>query len=609
MTEPKKHPLRDVFAAQQIIDEHNAAEPRDPVRIIDPASYTDLGNAKRFVSLHQRNIKYVKKWKSWMIWNGKRWEPRDLTGMVPLVEEMITSMINEANGMTHGDDSEKLRKHAKASEAEGRIMATIRLSQGQPGITAEPDDFDNHKYLINVMNGTINLRSGEFREFRREDRLTQMANTAYDEKATAPIWGTFLQRIMQNDNSMISFLQRAAGYVMTGDTSEECIFMLYGTGANGKSKFIDALAFVLGEYARKTAIHTVLEAKSESAISSDVAALRGVRFTYAAEPNKGKRLDEGKIKDITGREKISCCRKYCEPEEWQPQFKMFMSANHKIVFRGADEGIHRRIKFLPFSVKIPDAEKDTNLDQKLHTEAPGILNWMLAGVKSWLDVGLGFPEAAKIATKTYFEEMDTLGEFLEDCCILEPNLFIPFDDLYSIYIQWCEYKRTYIMTSKALSQSLNERDIISDKVKGIRGKKGINLNTSVQSALDYSMPISKCLDRLDRKIPLKSYIENRGSISEVLNNVSNVSNPSIDSDITTNSLSVQSVQSVNNINNIIIEIKALYDHINKPDTINELEHLKENIITQLMCKQEYDDYEDEQLNRIVDDYFKARGWM
>lgn len=593
--------LKQALAAKEVLDDYNKN-----VRVIDITNLTDLGNAKRFVSMHQRNIKFVKKWKCWMIWTGKRWENRDNAGMVPLVEEMIMQILNEAGGMISSDESEKLRKHAKSTEAEGRIMATIRLAQGLPGITADPDDFDNNKYLFNVINGTINLRSGEFREFRREDLLTQTANVIYDPGARAPTWGAFLDRIMANDATMISFLQRAAGYAITGDCSEEAVFLLYGTGANGKSKFIDALAFMMGEYSKKTAVHTVMEMKNESAISSDVAALKGVRFAYASEPNKGRRLDEGKIKDMTGREKISCTRKFCEPEEYQPQFKLFISFNHKPVIRSVDDGIHRRIMFIPFDVKIPDAEKDKGLDEKLHAEASGILNWVLSGVRMWLESGLKFPEKAKKATENYFDEMDSLGEFLDDCCIIEPSQFIPFDDLYNIYVQWCEYKRSYVMTNKAFSQSLNERDIISDKQKGIRGKKGINLNTSVQSALDYSMPISKCLDALDRNLSHRSYIED---LVHIDGNVSNVSNVSTDNYIYTNSQSVQSVQSVHNIN-ILKLLSEKYNKFNKPESIIELGRLQDTmelyILTELDNIEGIDDVD---IRRIIDDYFHSRQWQ
>jgi len=598
--------FKKVLEAQMVIEEYDKKHNLKPPQIIDPASYTDLGNAKRFVCLHQRNIRYVKKWKCWMVWDGKRWVSRDIMGMVPLVEEMITSMYAEANAHNSSDESEKLRKHARGTEALTKIMATIQLSQGQPGMTAEPDDFDKNKYLINVMNGTINLHSGEFREFRREDMLTQMTNVVYDENATAPVWDKFLARIMDNDVSMISFLQRAAGYALTGDCSEECIFMLYGTGANGKSKFIDALAFMMGQYSKKTAVHTVMEMKNESALSSDVAALKGVRFAYASEPNKGKRLDEGKIKDMTGREKIPCCRKFCEPEEYQPHFKLFISFNHKPVIKSVDNGIQRRIRFIPFDVKIPDSEKDMGLDEKLHAEAPGILNWVLSGVKAWQDIGLGFPDKAKKATETYFDEMDTLGEYIDDCCELDPASFTPFDIIYESYINWCELSRNFVMSGKNFSQSLNERDIRSKKVQGIRGKIGLKLKNICPSVLPLPTPKNIGEDALDRNLSHRSSYRGVTHMNDVVSNVSNVSK---DNYILINSQSVQSVQSVNNINNLTMKIIELLDKINKPDTINELSKLKEDVIFKIMCLPEYDELNDETLKRIVDEYCKSRGWQ
>jgi len=575
--------------------------------------YTDLGNAKRFVDFHKGNLRYVPIWKTWMIYDGKRWVEKDNSGIVPCVDQVLQNMHKEAEEMDRNSDGLELLDHAEKSESEHHIMAMIRLAQGLPGVAIDPDDFDKDKYLFNVINGTIDLRMGAFREFRREDLITQTANVLYDDKAVAPVWTAFLKRIMQDDESMITFLQRAAGYALTGDSSEECIFMLYGTGANGKSKFIDALAFMMGEYARKTAIHTVMEMKNESALSSDIAALKGVRFAYASEPNKGKRLDEGKIKDVTGREKISCCRKFCEPEEYQPQFKLFISFNHKPVIKSVDEGLHRRIRFIPFDVKIPDAEKDKHLDHKLHAEAPGILNWVIAGVQAWQDTGLGFPDKAKAATDTYFDEMDALGEFLETCCELGNEYFMKFQTLFNLYVMWCKNKKQYQLSDKAFSQSLNEREIVSEKKQGVRIKRGCHLNanfTSVQSVLDSGRTDLDAWTDVDRCFcitpPLLAHMR-------MDSNVSNLSNLSGDNGNTIKTQSVQSVQSVQEkIRDIL---KKEYEKTEKPHSLIHLEKVKDQMEVHIMSKLECENDENNANNddlstikRVISAFSKSRGW-
>jgi putative DNA primase/helicase len=585
----------------------------DHLNEIKQLPYTDLGNAKRFVEFHRGNLRYVPVWKTWMIYDGKRWIEKDNSGIVPCVDQVLQNMHVEAGKMDRNSDGAELLDHAEKSESEHHIMAMIRLAQGLPGVAIDPDDFDKDKYLINVINGTVDLRTGTFREFRREDMITQVANVTYDNNATAPIWAGFLKRIMQDDESMITFLQRAAGYALTGDSSEECIFMLYGTGANGKSKFIDALAFMMGEYARKTAIHTVMEMKNESALSSDIAALKGVRFAYASEPNKGKRLDEGKIKDVTGREKISCCRKFCEPEEYQPQFKLFISFNHKPVIKSVDEGLHRRIRFIPFSVKIPDAEKDKDLDRKLHAEAPGILNWALQGVKAWQENGIGFPDKAKAATETYFDEMDSLGEFLETCCVIGKECSVSFQLLYNLFLKWCEYKHIYKLSDKAFSQALNERDIISEKAKGVRIKRGCQMNanlTSVHLSIDNGLLDISYLDALDR---LFSHSPPLSTTVTCNNNVSNVSNASNGNG---NGIISQSVQSVQSVQEKIRDIlKKEYEKIPKPNSFIHLEKLKDQMEVHIMSNldpeiDENNENKDDNytIKTLISNFCKSRGW-
>jgi putative DNA primase/helicase len=575
--------------------------------------YTDLGNAKRFVEFHKGNLRYVPVWKTWMVYNGSRWIEKDNSGIVPCVDQVLQNMHIEAEKMERNSDGAELLDHAEKSESEHHIMAMIRLAQGLPGVAIDPDDFDKDKYLFNVINGTVDLKTQTFREFRREDMMTQIANVKYDVEAEAPVWSGFLKRIMQDDESMITFLQRAAGYALTGDSSEECIFMLYGTGANGKSKFIDALAFMMGEYARKTAIHTIMEMKYESALSSDIAALKGVRFAYASEPNKGKRLDEGKIKDVTGREKISCCRKFCEPEEYQPQFKLFISFNHKPVIKSVDEGLYRRIRFIPFDVKIPDAEKDKQLDHKLHAEAPGILNWVLAGVQAWHENGLGFPDKVRAATDTYFDEMDALGEFLETCCEVGEGYFMKFQTLFNLYVMWCKYKKIYQLSDRTFSQSLNERGIVSDKRQGVRIKRGCHLNeifVSVQSVLDSGRTDFDGVDTLDRCFTLSPPLNDHTRMNSNVSNVSNASNGNGNGMI---SRSVQSVQSVQEkIRDIL---KKEYEKTPKPHSFIHLEKLKDqmevHIMSNLECEiDENNENKDDNytIKTLICNFCKSRGW-
>jgi phage/plasmid-associated DNA primase len=169
--------IKEALAAQAIVDEYNKTTPAP--QIIEVQKYTDLGNAKRFVALHWGNIRYVPAWKCWMVWDGKRWVGKDDRIFVPLVDEMICSMFADATGLISSEDSERLKKHAKATEAENRIMATIRLAASQPGVQADPDDFDTNKYLLNFINGTVDLHTKRIKPFDREDMITRMCAIPY----------------------------------------------------------------------------------------------------------------------------------------------------------------------------------------------------------------------------------------------------------------------------------------------------------------------------------------------------------------------------------------------------------------------------------------------
>ena len=304
---------------------------------------------------------------------------------------------------------------------------------------------------------------------------------------------------------------------------------------------------------------------------------------------------------------VSCCKKFCAPEEYMPQFKLFISFNHKPVMKGADDGIKSRIKMIPFMVKIPVNERDTKLSGKLQREAEGILNWMLEGCKMWQEGGLKEPQKVHDATETYFDEMDLIGEFLETCCVVGPENFISFDPLYSFYIMWCKYKHCYPQSSKAFSQSFNEKNLMSGKNKGVRGKWGVKLNerlTSVQSKIDGG---EDCVDRwtdVDRCFLFKDYMEDATCIADInQSNLSNLSTTSFESassdnvkDVNTlDLLPVQSVQSVlSNISKEYIEthIENRYKSVDKssnPDGLHTL--IVEEVINELDIGKYGDSYE------------------
>jgi putative DNA primase/helicase len=344
-----------------------------------------------------------------------------------------------------------------------------------PPIPILPDALDADPWLLNVANGTIDLRTGELRAHRREDLLTRLAPVEYDPDAQAPCWAAFLERIFAGDGELIGFLRRAVGYSLTGQTGEQVFFILHGTGANGKSTLLEALGAMLGDYGAKTPTETLL-IKRSAGISNDVARLRGARLVTAVEAEDGQRLAESLVKQLTGGDTITARFLYQEAFEFAPTFKLWLATNHKPTIRGTDYAIWRRIRLIPFAVTIPEKEQDRTLPDKLKAELPGILAWAVRGCLEWQREGLGLPEAVKAATAAYQVEQDTLAAWLDACCILSPTATARAGQLYKNYRAWAEENGERPMTGHKFGRTLTERGF--DKYKDRAGWAYVGLGVA-----------------------------------------------------------------------------------------------------------------------------------
>lgn len=422
----------------------------------DGHNLTDLGNARRLVALHGTNIRYCYPWGKWLVWDGRRWA-RDETGKLErLAKETVKSIYAEAAEIADEKYRQAVAQHALRTESEGRRKAMIASAMSEPGVPILPEHLDRDPWLFNVLNGTLDLKTGKLRPHDRTDLLTKTASVDRDPIATCPNFLAFLERILPGP--IISFLQKALGYSMTGITREQVLFFLYGLGANGKSTLLEVIQALLGDYATQTSSDTFLVKPRGGAIPNDLAALKGARFVAAAEVEAGRRMAEVLIKQLTGGDKITARFLHGEFFEFKPTFKLWLSANHKPVIRGTDHAIWRRIRLLPFTVQIPKEEQDRELPEKLKAELPGILNWALAGCLQWQYGGLEPPEEVTSATQTYREEMDVMADFLAERCFLAPGASATAEELYSTYTKWSEdagEKRP--MSQRSFGMALTER--------------------------------------------------------------------------------------------------------------------------------------------------------
>jgi putative DNA primase/helicase len=435
---------------------------------------TDLGNAERLIDAYGTDLRYCVTWSQWLVWNGRYWQPDETGEINRLAKKTVRGIYQEA---AQCDDDARCRamgKHAVSSETASRVAAMILLARYEVGIPVEADSLDTNPFLLCCENGTLNLKTGRLQPHRREDLITKCVNAPYDPSATCPQWYAHIERFLP-DPDVRAFLRRACGYTLTGDVSERVCFIMHGTGSNGKSVLIETLAAMMGKYAMRTPVETLMT-KRDGGIPNDVARLKGARLVHASETEEGKRLAESFVKEITGGDTVSARFMRGEWFDFKPELKLWLRTNHKPVIRGTDQAIWDRLPLIPFMVRIPDEEKRPLRDvmDELRAEMPGILAWAVSGCQEWLKTGLAMPAAVRAATETYRSEMDTLGSFMEDRCILghyEVNSSL----LYDAYKAWCEASGEYCGSQKWLGGRLTERGFDRYKRSGAYWWRGLGL--------------------------------------------------------------------------------------------------------------------------------------
>lgn len=433
---------------------------------------TDMGNAERLARRFGEQLRYVTEW-GWLSFDGGKWEQAD-AGANQAAHKTVRAIYRETATLTDADRRQDLAKWAAASENNARINALLLRAQYMPAIYAQTEDFDGADMLLNLPNGTLDLQTNELRPHDPADMLTKTAGAIYDPDATCPRWETFLDEIMAGNDDIIRFVQRAVGYSLTGSTEEQCLFFLYGTGANGKTTFAEVLMALLGDYSVKTRTETLLARQYDNGPNNDVAALTGARLVVAAEIPEGRRLNENLVKDLTGGDQITARFLRKEFFSFTPVFKLWMYGNHKPTIRGTDEGMWRRLRLIPFEVEILDENQDKHLKHKLFAELPGILNWALEGLRGWQEHGLKPPQEVESATSGYRAEMDTLQVFIDDCCFVNSAVSAKFSDLYDAYERWGGDS----ISRRAFGQQLTERGYSSDRGTGnVAIRRGIALLT------------------------------------------------------------------------------------------------------------------------------------
>ena len=314
-----------------------------------------------------------------------------------------------------------------------------------------PWEFDSHARYFNCHNGYLDLKTGDLKAHKADLFFAKESYVDYTDKIDCPQWTAFLNQIFARDQDLIRYIQKAIGYSLTGATTEQCMFILHGSGRNGKSVFLDLINEIMGDYACNIQPQSIMvkNAFGGNQANSDIARLQGARFVTTTEPNEGMRFDEGLIKQLTGGDKITARFLYKDEFEFTPEFKIWIASNHKPIIRGRDDGIWRRMILIPFQVQIPIDKVDKYLKYKLRKELPGILNWAVQGCTLWQREGLKPPKVITNATKDYRSEMDVVATFIEECLKVtgNPNNEIRAKELYGLYKAWAIENEQYVMSS------------------------------------------------------------------------------------------------------------------------------------------------------------------
>lgn len=422
----------------------------------------DVGNSVRFASQHQEHLRYCRS-VGWLSFDGKRWKEASDDEVMRLAKLTAKSIYKEAYEEKDRERSWELGKHANRSESEPRLRAMVSLAKSEFGMTVDVKELDTAPHLFNVINGTIDLKTGELQEHKHEDFITKLSPVCYNPNSQAPRFEQFLNEVFGGDVELIKFIQRAIGYSLTGETREQVFFILHGGGENGKSVFINVLLELLNEYAKQTPTETLVQKKA-GVMSNDLARLRGARFVSAVETETSHRLAASLLKQMTGEDTIPARFLYREHFEYKPAFKLWLATNHLPQIKDNSHAMWRRIKIIPFDRTFSNEERDSQLFEKLKGELDGILAWCVRGAVEWYAKGLGNSDLVKIATSEYRAEMDTLAPFIQERCETGNHNTVTIAEITQAYYEWCEENDCAPLNKAELSRQLNQRGFKSDKI-------------------------------------------------------------------------------------------------------------------------------------------------
>jgi len=427
-----------------------------------PIGFTEDALAAEFSEQHGEDWLHVAVWGAWLTWTGSRWEREGTLRAFDLSRQVCRAAANRAN-------SAKVR--TKLSQA-STVAAVERLARADRRHATTAEVWDRDPWLLNTPVGVVDLRTGALASHDRALCMTKITTAA--PAGGCPAWLAFLNQVTGGDVELQAYLRRVVGYSLTGVTTEHALFFLYGTGANGKSVFVNTLTAILGDYATVAPMDMFM-ATTGDRHPTDMAGLRGARIVTSIETEQGSRWAESKLKALTGGDRITARFMRQDFFEFTPQFKLLVAGNHKPSIRNVDEAMRRRLHMVPFTVTIPPSQRDKRLPERLLAERDGILAWALQGCLEWHKTGLRPPPTVLAATDAYFEAEDALGRWLEECCERGARHIEPTAALFASWKAWAEASGEHVGSSKRFSDGLANRGFVREREGGSRCFLGLRL--------------------------------------------------------------------------------------------------------------------------------------
>lgn len=423
--------------AETLTPSASAGEPEATPLDVAEALQKDYGHADR-LSAHFRNrFRWATHLGAWMEWTGQVWRPVPEERVAKVASDVLRAQYAAELAAAERSDIDRLAAALRDACTYSRIVGALAFLKGWDGVLTQPEEWDAASWVLNVSNGLLDLRTGELRAHSPDDLCTKLAPVEYDPEARGERWQSHLDRFLP-DREVQRQVQRDLGLSLVAATLEESLSIWYGTGANGKTTTARALQAVLADYAKRAAPNLLVASRNERH-PTELADLCGARLVFSVEVDEGKKLAEALVKDLTGGDRKKARLMRQDFFEFEQTFSIILIVNHKPIITGTDEGIWRRVRLIPWQVRIPEGERrpQDEVVAELVEDGSGILNWLLAGLRDWQRDRHWVAPEVQAATEAYRAEQDVLGEFLRECCELGPRYTVPVSELYETYAVWC----------------------------------------------------------------------------------------------------------------------------------------------------------------------------